>query len=732
MAERISGSRHGHNAPVSAWAYADKGELSPVRGSDMLRAGICGIQVCEGRDSLWVVVSRDGDGGFALRTAYSPGAPLDVTARPRRDGHSLSVECAIGRFEVDITVPDAVRSLIRTRVTLTPVDDLVLPFWPRDLYALGPDGSSLGTSGKIHAQQRGLCSGLVYFTVEEPAFGAVLYAQNLTALNEYFQITGTKPSGVVGGRWPELGYAMPVSEDNPLPAGKSIVISDAVVAWDARVPVDPQDVGQTYLDLLAGIYPFLGKPESLYHDWPKRAEQTLHDLQNSPDATIKHYGNVYLHPYVAAEYPDSMVQLTVLTPMREMGRWRGEEFEFASVLRAGVKNFYNDELKSIVRYLPNVGKDKNPRAVDSWYLYHPMTNLGRLAAEGDEEARELFLGSMDYAIKVARHFRYEWPVQFDSYTFEVIDGDRNAHEPGQSDAGGLYAYVMLQAWDLTEEKRYLEEAKKAVDATRKRGFEMEYQSNLCAWGAIASLRLWLITRDDYYRDQSYVFLANFFRYTLMWESQIGVAKNYPKFLGVASLSDANYMALYECFESYAAFHEYLKWGGDNIRDSVQILLTEYCKYTPSRAWFYYPNELPDAIVAKDVRNGHIDRHLALPLEDLYAEDRLAGQVGQEIYGCGAAFAFTTRAYHRPQAPFLLYCEYPIHELEAIDLNRLSFRVRGVLGYTCRARLIPDGSQALPAVSIIGGSDGSAIEFAHTPEGHIEFKAHAGTRMEIRW
>ena len=554
-----------------------------------------------------------------------------------------------------------------------------MPSWPRDLYVLGAKDDPLTADGVVHAEQRGMCGGLMFFTVRDPDFGSVMYAQNLTALNPYFLATGTKPESRIGGVWPELGYSIPVSEQAVVPGGSSILLSDAIVTWDARIPDSPQDIAQTFLDLFAGVYGKLDRPEPLYHDWPSRARQTLDNLRTAKDVRIKAYDNVYLHPYVGAEYPDSMVQLTVLASLLEYAEWQSENIPFAKDLAAGLGKFYNAEVGSVLRYLPNVGKDKNPREVDSWYLFHPLTNLARLARWGNEEARKLFLDSIDYAVKVGRHFKYKWPVKFDVVTLDVLTAERKPGEPGQTDAGGLYAYVMLQAWDMTENKKYIDEAKKAIDAMRERGFELAYQSNICAWGAIAALRLWLITRDDFYRDQSYVLIANFFRFTFVWDSQIGSAAHYPIFLGVASLSDAVYMALYECFESFAAFDEYLHWGADNIRESVQILLSEYMKYTPSRAWYYYPGDLPEEIVAKEVRNGYLDRSLALPLEDLYADEKPAGQVGQEIYGSGAAFIFTTRCYHRPQAPFDLYCQYPLHELEAIDTNRLSFRVRGSHG-----------------------------------------------------
>ena len=118
------------------------------------------------------------------------------------------------------------------------------------------------------------------------------------------------------------------------------------------------------------------------------------------------------------------------------------------------------------RYLPNVGKDKDKLAVDSWYLYHPLMNLGHLALDGDARAKNLFTGSLEFAIKAARHFEYAWPIQFKVDSFDVIVEARNDDGLGQTDVGGIYAYVMMQAYQLTGEQSYLLEARRAIDAAR--------------------------------------------------------------------------------------------------------------------------------------------------------------------------------------------------------------------------------------------------------------------------
>ncbi len=126
------------------------------------------------------------------------------------------------------------------------------------------------------------------------------------------------------------------------------------------------------------------------------------------------------------------------------------------------------------------------------------------------------------------------------------------------------------------------------------------------------------------------------------------------------LHDAAYMAPFECFESFSAFDEYLALGGDAVRPALRLLLSEYRRYGLERAWFFYPDALPEEAIAKDnIRNGHIDRRLSFPLEDLYRDEQKAGSVGQEIYGCGGAFTFAARAFFDcGNAPFRLFCDYP--------------------------------------------------------------------------
>lgn len=526
--------------------------------------------------------------------------------------------------------------------------------------------------------------------------------QNLTALNSYFQATATKPDGVVGVEWPELGYQPPAAPNGnspptaPLKAGQTYVVSDAYLGLRTECATNETEEARLFIDMIGDIYPHLDRPKPRFHDWTARAEQTLHDLKTAPEATLRHYGQVYLHPYTASEYPDSMVQMSVASAIDEYQTLFGTAEPFRNVLMAGMGRFFDKELRVIRRYLPNVGEDKNANAVDSWYLYHPLMNLGRLALRGDKRAKRLFVDSLDYAVKSARHFKYLWPIQYDVRDFSVITETRGDGY-GQTDVAGLYAYVMLQAHQLTGDDFYVGEAQAAMHAAERMRFELVYQANLTAWGIAACIKLWRMDGDERYLAQAEVFLASFVHNSVLWDSQIGNASAYSNFFGVTCLHDAPYMAAYECFESFSAFDEVLQLAGEQLPPKVKLLLSEYRRFAFDRSWSYYPDALPKEALATTIRNGHIDRALSFPLEDLYADGQPAGQVGQEIYGSGGAFIIAARGFYGVDLPFWLFADYPY----AVTRNQagLMLVLKGPTGQVASVRVFAKKHRRLPDVTL---------------------------------
>lgn len=714
---------------------------SGMRRISEIELGDRTVEVAAGQDSVWAIVRRAGRGGLALRIAHCGGSCKKVAKqRPRRDELlRLKVESAIGTQTVIIRSDDISLLLLRVTTTLTPAIPLLVPYFPRDLYPLGVNDDPMTSVGRVEAAQRGLNTGLCYFHLDEPAFGSVLYFQNFTALNEYFAATDTKPDGAVGGEWPELGYLPPTPPQsgtpptNAIPAGHSTTMSDTILVFHDEAASSEQGSARRFLQLLGAAYRQLEPPETQYRDWVARADRTLQDLQTAPEATIRHYGHTYLHPYTAAEYPDVMVQMAIISPLRNYADWTRRPIPFCKALENSLVKFHDRELKTMRRYLPNVGKDKDKLAVDSWYLYHPLLNLGHLALAGDERANRLFNGSLDFAVKAARHFDYAWPIQFKIDSFDVIVEARNDDGLGQTDVGGIYAYVMVQAYELTGEQEYLIEARKAIDAARDMRFELNYQANLTAWGAAACMRLWRITDAEYYLHQGYVYLASFLHNCVIWESEIANAAHYKVFLGATCLHDAPYMAIFECFDSFAAFEQYLKDSGPDLDPAARLLISEYCKYALDRAWYYYPDALPaDALAIDGIRNGHIDSKLSFPVEDLYVDGQPAGQVGQEVYGAGAPFVFASRSFHNVEgAPFRIFCDHFPVTNERTSERSLTFGLDG--GHAREAVFtlvrLTRGSLAKVGLRSIGGE---AIRPHRRGRDLVEYRVPASGEVSLRW
>lgn len=704
-------------------------------------AGDLRIDVHADKEALWLFVRRPGAGGLALRAALWAG---DAAIRRLDTGSGqtarFGIAHALGEHQVDVASAAGALSPVRVKTGFTPSQPVVLPYVPRDIFPLGQGDDPLQACGHVAAVQRGLNSGLLYFRVDEPSFGNILYFQNLTSLNDYCRATCTKPDDAVGGTWPELGLSLPspnthcADDVRPLPAKRKIILSDATLVFRPDLPQDERDSARQFLQMIGSAYALIDRPSTDFRDWPGRAERTLRDLDRAPEATIRHYGHRYIHPYTAAEYPDAMVQMSIVQAIHEWGKWQGKSHPLEAEFMAGVGKFHDAKLKTLRRYLPNVGGDKDAEAVDSWYLYHPLLNLGRLALDGEKAAERLFLKSLDHGIRAAHHFGYKWPIQYKAGDFSVITETTGADGRGQTDVGGVYAWVMLQAFELTDDKRFLDEARAAIDAAIGLGFAINYQANLTAWGAAACMRLWRITDRDVYREQSYVYLASFFHHCEIWESRLGHAVHYSNFLGVTALQDAPYMAIYECFDSYAAFEHYLADSGPDLEPAARLLIAEYCRYVLDRAWFYYPDALPEEAIAGKQRenNGHIDRKLSFPLEDLYPDGQPAGQVGQEIYGAGAALIFATRAFHRVEgAPFTLYCDHFIRASERTGTRTMTVMLDG--GETCTANLsfARDKRRKLTRTRV-ATAGGKAIQPHRETSDRIDYRVPANGRLVLSW
>jgi len=406
-------------------------------------------------DSCCLVVNWPKGNRIAFRMAYSPGDKL-LLQDIKENGLSFifRIKSIMGDCESVLTLPAGEVPVLRLTTTLKTSSSILFPYWPRDIVPLDAAGKSLA-EGEIKVSQVGTRSGQLYFTLTNPKAGSVLYLQNLTALADYNQQTETSAGDTVGGQWPEIGFALPPTLKNrALDAGKTYTLSDAFIVFDDRIPKDEPAMVQQYLDLLAAIYLELPKPATTYKNWPETLQKGLTDLTDSPGCWNQVGGNNYLNAYVS-DYvtpPEIMVQLAVLLPLLDYVEWSKSQLEIMKKIKDGLPAFYEEKYGTIMRWHPKVAdkmegdeEQKKPLVMDSWYLHHPLLNLSRLALKGDKIAEKLFLDSLEFAIKVAHHFKYSWPVFYRMDTLEVVKAETQPGKGGEKDVPGLFAHVMLQA-----------------------------------------------------------------------------------------------------------------------------------------------------------------------------------------------------------------------------------------------------------------------------------------------
>ncbi|UFH52180.1 hypothetical protein [Spirosoma sp. KNUC1025] len=500
---------------------------------------------------------------------------------------------------------------------------------------------------------------------------------------------------------------------------------------------------------MADIYHQLPRPETQYYDWPRAAERTIRALSDSDGCGRMIRKQYYLNAYVDATQkpPESMVQLAILVPLWEYQRWVEQVVPLVERLQKNLPTFYNAKQQTLMRWLPagtfiedkeSRSEEQDPDKIDSWYLLHTLMNLGRLATQGNTQAKELLVDSLEFVIKAAHHFTYDWPVFYNVGTLEVVKAETDSGKGGELDVAGLYTHVMIQAYEFTREQRYLDEAIASAERLRGKGFELLYQSNITIMSALTLAKLWKITGNRLYFDQSRLGVANVIARLWIWDCQFGFGQKRSTFMGVAPLRDAPYLAAYEEGEIVATMVNYLREVGRDVPVSIRMFFSEYMKYLLHRGRYYFPAELAPDSVCQSPKEGRIIQDLPIPLEDMPTGWKQAGAVGQEVYGGALAYILATYAYKRfDHVPVLIYCDYPIYQAEyqitGKDSGYAVLRLSGTADYTCNLRLVAKGRQ-LPNVQLLDEDDNTKAPFKPREQDkqHQEYVVKGHLRLRIEW
>ncbi|WP_426485234.1 hypothetical protein [Flavobacterium sp. 2] len=649
------------------------------------------------KDSVWIITIGQKKERLAFRAAFAINSTFEMEKLIENEkGFKLQLKTELGKYEVAVDFPEAESHLMHFKTTLRLNKPLLIPFWPRDILPLTDNGSIENTDGKIHAHQVGTRSGLLYASITNPKKCNLFYFQNLSSISNYCEATKTTLAETVGGTWPEIGFQLPLTPEEPLPAEKIFTISDAYVLMGEEVKNDPSKLCTDFLENLALIYKHIPHPETEYHNWTEIAQNAITDLNHNKGCWTQTNGIPYLNAYLSDyETPaESMVQLAVLIPLVEYEKWNGKKEALSKDIESGLSSFYDEKIKSITRWLPALHdkldqseEQKKDTTMDSWYLHHPLINLSRYALSGNETAKKLVLDSIDFVIKAAKHFKYEWPVFYNVETFEIIKAETQPGEGGEKDVPGAYAHLMLLVFELTNDKKYLKEAQRAAKQLTQCGFDIFYQANNTAFAANALLELFKITKEEIYLKTSYMCLAGIFKNMQIWDCQYGYGKNYKNYFAMFPLNDAPYTAAYEELEVYASLSQYMVQAKDvDILPGLRILIPEFVKYAITRISYYYPLLLPEDMISDEVKTGEIQRELWVPLEDLYTGWEKSGQVGQEVYGIGSAFALIPRQYLKWNDDFMVFVDYPIIS-SSKRKNTMTIRLDGNEKMNCSLKII---------------------------------------------
>jgi len=737
--------------PISAWTATSQYRLAVGDVLHEFKMQDYTLQIIMSEFCLWIVSDWPSGGRVAFRAAFAANDRLEVEkATESESSFTIDLKGATLKIKIEFSIPDPEKALFKYKTTIIPAFDMLIPYWPRDIMPLLENGETEKTKGRVHASQVGTRSGQVFFSFDEPKTGSVFYFQDLGSLSDYCEATETSAGDLVGGVWPELGLKLPVTTVNkPLQSGQEYIVSDAYVLLSPEIPEDNYQMSQQFMNHLAEIYLQLPHPETAYHEWIDTLHKSLNDLENHKGCWQFADGNAYLNAYVS-DYkspPEIMVQLAVLLPLLDYDKWSGEDHSpIIDMLKAGLEKFYDKGLGTMVRWLPALEKNldwseeqKKPDVMDSWYLHHPLLNLSRLAMDGDETAKKLLLDSIDYVIKVAHHFDYQWPVFYKMSTLETLKAETEEGEGGEKDVPGAYAHLMIQLWQLTDDQKYFDEAVAAARKLDGLSLDIFYQANNTAFSAGALLRIYKETKDELFLNLSYLCIASILKNVQLWECNYGNAKHYPTFFAIYPLKDAPYTAAYEEQEVFAGIQTFLKEaeGVNEILPSVKMLLAELVKYVINRVSYYYPPRLPKEILAsrEEVKTGEIDPNLWIALEDLQDGWNASGQVGQEVYGAGIAFGIVPRQFHKIEDPgFMVFTEYPVFDFKATR-NKISFMAKGDERLKYRMVLIPMDGKSLPDFEVDAiDANGKKVKIdpEKSDEDTIQYKLNGNQSIEFQW
>lgn len=611
-----------------------------------------------------------------------------------RDWGSLSE-----RLETYAHVPGLIRLSLEVRFKRpTRIEDIASEFQ----FAGAREEPLTGSGVTLYKQQAGLEAPLIYL-YHSDMDASLVYFQNLTRLNRYLDTVQGDPRYSVHVDGGAFGFHRP---HGLVPADEYFTLSDTFLWLSPGRQTDEFARAKQFIQAISDIYDQLDKPYTRYTDWPFQvAPQAARDLLD-PVNGLEQGGTRLLRSYVSNEQTSSecITNLDVLIAAKRYAQQFGADANLTRLiadLEKGLPLFYTP-----LRDGHTVSDNASPTTVtDSWYFVYPLVQTAELAQMGSEQAKTMLLGSAATMTAVAHDMHYEFPLVVDLVHGKEVNG--NVRE---NDTLGGYAYVMLVCYKLTNEARYLDEAKQAVEHIRGKEFHFTYETHLSAVTLEALGWLYQLTNDRHYLDLSSVPLANLLALTWLWQPLYGYASEYGLFLGINPLPTADEVAAMEQHNVWWYLRRFYLRAERGLPVSSRKLLAEMIKYQITVARGELPPFLPEESLCKTPYLGTMRPVMMIPVEDLHDGFHKAGLVGQEIYGAGLAFRFAADAYQTfgTKRSFMLYAEYPVTRSNWNAKQRtLTFTLGGTSAYRSRVRLFDLRKGGQPITWRVRSQSGSA-------------------------
>lgn len=492
-------------------------------------------------------------------------------------------------------------------------------------------GYSVSSPGLIrYVQQAPYCAGVAFGYDPLAVQGTLLYFQDFSSSNDYYTLQRAAPRECVRLGSSGFGYERPAGS-RPLRA-EATQINDGWLVLEPGKPASEAAAAERFTAALAEIYDRIQRPPLETTDWDAIARALVPQLEDERCLATVH-GEKFFRSYVGVPRlanAEAITQLDVLIGLRRYEAVHGQVSEIDERLARDLWSFYNLRHNTMVNDTPNEGVQEG----DSWYAIHIHLGLARLARMGDGHARTLLLLSLPKLIAFAQQVNYDFPVFF-RYT------DNSAISGHEYDASGGYLYTMLDAWELTRDQAYLQEALAAAEHLQGHGFEYTYEAHMTAATCAALARLWQITGDRRYLEMSYMPFANLMALCWLWECDYGYASEYRTFFGLSPMAGAAVITPMEQHHSWSYLREYRQIAASGLPQGLLELLDGFIAYTPTVMKYALPPFLPAAALVNgpSVYDSWNVPAFYIPLEDLRDGWQKSGSLGQQLYGAGAALLF---------------------------------------------------------------------------------------------